>query len=167
MEALSYSLPSEAFFNIKKQLILARSTTKHHKVWLDFDEVIRTAFGLPSPAPPLTAFDKLLRDNSSSTDKLTARLAASVRARKAVPNSLHDPQPIEPTLDPAYIPSAIMALHLVGQECRLSLSGRQDSQRIAGLIRGLAAAIGRADWWDYWMRISPAEDVEPGPAREP
>jgi hypothetical protein len=167
MGALSYAWPAEALFALKRA-ILYDSTGDE---WTRFALALRTAFGLNRPEPSATPIQRVVRQSLDSRDPLVARLAAKCRARGTVTFTEigFGPEEAEAqsaSLDPDLIPLAIMALHLVGQDCRLSLSARADLSRVAGLLLDLTGAVGRVDWWDYWMRIVPSTSVCPSATRK-
>lgn len=130
-EAISTLLPPQDVFDMKRQLVGAD--------WPSFHNTIRARVGLECHPPP-------------RRDSIARRLASKVES--AIPK-----RNAPATTSKAAVP-ILLALHLVAQDCRLSQSKRSDLDLVASLVQELAAAVGRRDWLDYWLRLVPQDMIE-------
>jgi anaphase-promoting complex subunit 1 len=156
-EALSYILPAEAFFALKKKLLLRLQAGTTETVWDSFSQSVRALLGFSATSPHLSPLDSLTSKAENTSDSTTRRLAARVRARRPTPSTGATDVSASST-DVEFSETAapiLLALHLVAQDCRLSMRSRGDLKKVVALILDIAGQIGRIDWWDYWMRLLP------------
>ncbi|KAL7423866.1 Anaphase-promoting complex subunit 1 [Cryptotrichosporon argae] len=133
IEALAYLLPPEAWSTFAAELIGAPT-------WDALVTALRKATGLPAASP-------------SSRERLRASAADPI-ARRLAARGARTTSPTTGSPTPCTAP-ALLALHLVAQDCRLSSTRQRDLTRLAPLLVELASALGRNDWRDYWLRLVP------------
>lgn len=168
LESLSMALPAQSFFTLKRELLaqLGKLPTAQKEdsrvVWRTFATVMRGLLGLQVQQPSRTAFENLLRDAQTSPDPITRRLA--IMSRRQHPSKQHIALPklmCGETLHATDAAPALLALHLVGQDCRLSLARQAKLDLLAPLLLDIAGGLGRLDWWDYWKRLVPTASCLP------
>jgi anaphase-promoting complex subunit 1 len=164
LEAIGCILPSQALFTLKQELLSSTQAPNIFRrrdiacIWEAFAQTVRTLLGMPaqraSGTPPLGGI---------SNCAITARLAlrASTKRQPDVPpddltkNIARFPSPT-PGFDSSSASAVLIALHMVGQDCRLAHNRQDDLARTSALILELCAAVGAKDWYDYWMRLTPS-----------
>ncbi|ORY35597.1 hypothetical protein BCR39DRAFT_510961 [Naematelia encephala] len=148
-EALSFALPPDAFFTLKRELLLQIQSLpvaqRGDDLWDVFSRTVRNMLGMPTAMAPAAALDRLSEEAAQHADPTIRRLARSSKPVRSLPNAYDVPDP-----------SILLALHLVAQDCRLSSSRQPDLQRLVPLVVELASMVGKWEWADYWRRILPA-----------
>ncbi|KAK8854800.1 hypothetical protein IAR55_003539 [Kwoniella newhampshirensis] len=167
MEALSFSLPPQEFFYLKREVLAAIyclpacQKNDEHIIWQTFASVIRCMLHIRVETPSTEPLEILLDDAENSMDPVTRRLAARVRG--GLPRKSGKVAPIAARLrfgESLRLDDAVpvlFALHLVAQDCRLSSSHRRRMGGLVRLVSDIATRVGRVDWVDYWARLWPSE----------
>lgn len=156
LEALSYALSPEEYAELSEtylQELQARPAPERLDLgcqWETFAEVLCTKCGL-APATPTDSRSKMLSAWTTQSDPILRLLAQRVQA-----SSSRAPEPSSVITPATCTPSALLALHFVAQDCRLSCTSEPELSLIAPVIARLAAAVGRMDWVDYWRRLMPS-----------
>ena len=161
LDALSWVLPADAFFVVKREVITAvQSRLGLHQdetVWEVFVSTLSSVIGLEDSISA-SAQDNFVQSVETSSDPLIRRLVAKLGSQISTSTSPKQPQAGQPPIeriDPSNMVVALLALHLVAQDYRLSSCGHIELVKLAKVLMDLSAAIGRWDWWDYWMRLMP------------
>nr|XP_019011459.1 uncharacterized protein I206_03559 [Kwoniella pini CBS 10737]OCF50240.1 hypothetical protein I206_03559 [Kwoniella pini CBS 10737] len=168
MEALSYALPAQGFFFVKRELIHSShglsdvERTKGKVIWTIFSRVLRTMLNIEVESKPSSPLDSVLSDSLASGNPISRRLAKRVLRNR--------PQSSSPLIVSTSTPSLIfgenlrvedaapvlLALHLVAQDLRLSSTSIIELGGLVNLISDLATQTERLDWKDYWARLLPS-----------
>ena len=153
-EAMACLLPRNEMDRLAAKLLPSlhgASATGERTAWTVFVEVLLTELGVVSSERPDA--------KTIDTDPITAKLAKRVARKRGIasdkPTESQQTRPSKST-SPAAPANCLLALHLVGQDCRLAQSRVNDLDKIARLIVLLCDLIGTEDWRDYWVRLVPA-----------
>lgn len=142
-EAIAALLPADEVFELKRAIIVNASYS-----WDDFCRTLSSLLGIPfsTIVPPSSALSAATCSKDGTARRLVARLQKRVE---------RGPVEANPILTSMAATSVLLALHLVGQDCRLSQKRRADLELVADVVKHISAATGRKDWLDYWQRLSP------------
>ena len=162
VNAASSVLPSNAVFALRKELYLSLkadtvSLRASQSPWKAFAQVVRSIFDIPSHP-----HSRRSSAQCSSECTITARLAERTASTPSgnltslpVTKSASSLRDRSPGFDALSLHAVLLALHMVGQDCRLAQSRHNDLKKVSSLLMELCAAAGEEDWYDYWMRIMP------------
>ncbi|RXK41172.1 hypothetical protein M231_01577 [Tremella mesenterica] len=153
MTALSDLLTEEAFFIFHQEFMRTDYTDPAELIsteWTKFTIILRHCLKIPIYRPEGT-FGKLCEQARKSSDPTIRRLAKAARTRVNMIPGRKEVLSIEKEMG-----GVIMALHLVGQDSRLSSMRERELVDIAEVIVCLSSAAGRKDWTDYWLRLIPS-----------
>ncbi|WWC63280.1 uncharacterized protein I303_105880 [Kwoniella dejecticola CBS 10117] len=169
ISALSLVLPPQEFFFLKREVIgsiqqLPYSDRNSDKaVWGAFSTCLRSMLGIEIKSQALTPMQVLSSGQEDSNDPIVRRLAKRIRQNCSTndtpssdiiaPNGNNNR--VKDTLRLDDMAPTLLALHLVAQDLRLSLTRRKHLGSLVSLISDLAAKMGRSDWKNYWARLYP------------
>lgn len=127
-------------------------------VWRVFEETLSSMSGLQVEKRSFSTMSRIVQDGTLSSDAITRRLAARIDSKQVSlsPPSEYKQVSFKTSVDRS-LPGILLALHLIAQDFRLSLSHKKDLSRVVKLIIKFALQIGKRDWVDYWERIMPVE----------
>ena len=154
LDALDFVLEADEATRLRSSL--ARTGGGTVAEWDPFVNNLLGLVGLqnrPPSAPPAvrSPWDRVKQSPQHSRDVALSTLEpwvdASERRLGRAPTGV----------DLARVARVTGALHLLAEDCKLSLVRMVDLERLGQLIATLAAALGRADWVDYWRRIVPVK----------
>ncbi|WVQ68082.1 uncharacterized protein L199_006288 [Kwoniella botswanensis] len=169
-EALSYVIPPQQFFFVKREILSSLhqlpsiQRRDDGQFWKIFSSVIRAMLQIEGESQPTNPFETLVHDGQISSNPIARRLAQRMtRNTSATRSLLTTGLMYGETLRLEDTAPIMLALHFVAQDLRLSSTGRKEIGGIVRLISDLASKMGRWDWKDYWARIMPCEvsDMHP------
>ncbi|EIW67269.1 hypothetical protein TREMEDRAFT_72199 [Tremella mesenterica DSM 1558] len=153
MTALSDLLTEEAFFIFHQEFMRTDYTDPAELIsteWTKFTIILRHCLKIPIYRAEGT-FGKLCEQARKSSDPTIRRLARAARTKVNMIPGRKEVLSIEKEMG-----GVIMALHLVGQDSRLSSMRERELVDVAEVIVCLSSAAGRKDWMDYWLRLIPS-----------
>ncbi|WVQ81869.1 hypothetical protein IAT38_003996 [Cryptococcus sp. DSM 104549] len=162
LEALATVLPG-TFAALQQEVLLgvaglgAAERGDGEVVWGVFETVVRGMVEI-SGEEGKAGFEGVLHAAKASHDPVARRLAARVASRHppSLPISSRPPLLLGKTIpENDTTAGVLLVLHLVAQDCRLSMRRRKGMKGLVGLVSDLAMRVGRADWFDYWERVMP------------
>ena len=152
-DAIAWLVSSDLAFRIRVELLQALQNRQERPPWDLFVVTIKSILGVPARA---SAASSLLASAQKSSDPTVAKLVARLGGlRSDAPADTVTPALAAEEVAPDSAAFALLALHLVAQDCRLSQSRRKELELVSQLVIDIAAAIGRRDWVDYWKRCMP------------
>ncbi|WWD02564.1 hypothetical protein V865_000604 [Kwoniella europaea PYCC6329] len=163
-EALSYVIPPQQFFFVKREILSflqqlpSIQRRDDGQIWKIFSSVMRAMLQIEGESQPTNPFETLVHDGQISSNPISRRLAQSITRNTSATRSLSTTGLMYgETLRLEDTAPIMLALHLVAQDLRLSSTGRKEIGGVVKLISDLASKMGRRDWKDYWARIMPCE----------
>lgn len=163
-EALSYALSAAGFFIFERELLAqvnglsGAEKANDDALWEVFLQLLLSMFGIPFPKKEHSPFETLSGEAERAEDPITRRLAKAVQDRHPLRQKAASTESgliWAESLSAPDAASILLALHLVAQDCRLSLTRQLDLSKLAPLLMQIASRIGTADWRDYWVRLMP------------
>lgn len=149
-EMLSLVMPPRDFYSLKVELAVRKAIS-----WPSFAEVLVATLNLPaSAASPTSPSEKLVHVGEQSQDYLVRRLAAS-RSGGGIALARTRTQLQCKQVSPEAAAATLLALHLVGEDCRLDAVRERRLPDLVPLIAQLSNHLRRAEWTDHWMRLYP------------
>jgi hypothetical protein len=175
MEALCYVLPRPTFTDLKIKLAvelqrpLAVVQWKPVDPWATFTSVLGDVLGLSSQPPlgrPIGRGDLVKDLSETSLDPVTRKLAERIKQKRRAAASTIQKTAVHSaeTSKPALTASALVALHLVAQDLRLSQRQCQDLGKVGTFLFEMAFALGNIAWFDYWKRLVPDSPLRHTPS---
>lgn len=155
LEALSCVLPRDQIAVVLQQVVIGAvdAASPRDDAWAAFARALAQVLGLS--AAPLGR-----RTQSGRAYSITESLLRELSASKPTPSS-PDAGPerasTAPCLAASSLPAVLLALHLVGQDCRVLQSAQRHLPDVADLLVRLAYKLGKLDWADYWLRLVPQQ----------
>ena len=170
IEAISYALPAQRFFDFKCEVMSQLQLLDHRNYdpdtdWEAFAAVCRTVIGAEN-AQTIEGVSKVasaIGNARRSSDPVTKRLASYLKHAKHGPARPAPPSMPGVTLDMEDRGPFLTALHLVGQDCRLSIDRQHELLQLVPLIGDVASRTGQRAWQDYWFRTVPSAVRVPPP----
>ncbi|OCF57282.1 hypothetical protein L486_04738 [Kwoniella mangroviensis CBS 10435] len=163
-EALSYVIPPQQFFFVKREFLSSLQQLPSiqrrddGQIWKIFSSVIRAMIQIEGESQPTNPFETLVHDGQISPNSIARRLAQRMTRNTSATRALSTTGLMyNETLRLEDTAPIMLALHFVAQDLRLSSIGRKEIGRVVRLISDLASKMGREDWKDYWARIVPCE----------
>lgn len=164
LDVLCFALPSTILIELQTTLSGSLQGKTDLASWSVFSSELLGALGISSSCPSPTkqsSWDRLRQSTSRHHDQALLALE-----RKAHNDFLPALRLSFSTVDCNRAAGCLLALHLLGEDCKLDLESFCELESLAPLLVVLAASLGRSDWVDYWVRMSPLARREVPPTGE-
>ncbi|WVO13449.1 hypothetical protein L204_101065 [Cryptococcus depauperatus] len=167
LRAMSNALLPQDFSSLRLDILQSLQAlptwqqSSEDTVWPIFEralsKILRLDIGVHIDDNQSFDVDQVVQDGLLANDPTTRRISARLRSKHK--HGLKPARLITKTDPSSSIQHsavlALLCLHLVAQDLRLSKSRRKGLRLVTRLVKNIAIQIGREDWFDYWERILP------------